>query len=69
MKIYGIYTLAAEESNYRPRTERERKEIDETKRRMQRRDAEEKKDEEREMEDAGRGVRNRKEKKHAKPDQ
>lgn len=30
---------------------------------------EEKKDEEREMEDAGRGVRNRKEKKHAKPDQ
>lgn len=66
MKIYGIYTLAAEESDYRPRTERERKEIDETERRA---GAEEKKDEEREMEDAGRGVKNRKEKKHAKPDQ
>lgn len=31
--MYGIYTLAAEERDYRLRTERERKEIDETERR------------------------------------
>lgn len=65
MKVYDIYKLAAELRDYRVRNDR--KETDESERRaggLRRR----KKMRKREWE-GGEGVKNREEKKHAKPDQ